>query len=770
MTLDLSKRVDVTDIISAIKSLTSEISGKLQGRTIAGHVGSDFIAKVNSFLLHYKHWIENSQNPVLGRKLTKLACCLSQPNLEGAANLVSYLQDVSKAKILPAEVVCHILRFLPRDSKELLPAYRACTKVSRLWNDFTLLCKVEFANFWKLPLSHIGFFSLHETLAFINRCNSGFTFLDLRSYSDVTDKQLRTIIRNNPSLQDLYIKDSAITGTGFERAFQLQHLKRLYLIYCYRINEIGISYLAKCATLQLTLIFENYMESKIEQVRQLPNLVALDVGNCECITKCGVEVISGLTNLKKLILKDASLSSSWQHFNQAELKNIAKLTNLEYLNLIGTDFNNTLIELLSPLTNLTFLALNGWHLTHEGFETISKNFTKLIELHINICHFEDPGTVNPLLALANLTRLSLRNWNGLYTQIDDLTALTNLETLDISQEELYHPFSVTDLKSLTSLQNLEKLNISGTFITDDELQSLASFPKLTELKMNYLDRITDQGLTSLGKISTLQVLSLQKRHNRDRPTAEGVLNLIGRNTETANLPVLTKINLKGFHLTNEAVQSLSRLKSLEHVSAFLSSKIEEEENSELFSLSTLTSLHLLNSPPGGKTFSTLAQLQNIKSFHFSPHNPDLFNSNHLVALLSIQNLTSLDLMACSQIEEHWLEKIAAHQKITELNLSCCISLKDAGIAALSSTPRLKTLMLDSTKITDRAILYLRSAKRITSLDLEGCVDLTDKAIKHLASMPHLLRVTLTHCPKMSKIAMQSLVKKGIAVTAWDKYF
>lgn len=99
--------------------------------------------------------------------------------------------------------------------------------------------------------------------------------------------------------------------------------------------------------------------------------------------------------------------------------------------------------------------------------------------------------------------------------VDDITTLTNVETLDLGAE------SITDdaLSRLHSLPRLKFLRLGGTGVTDAGLPRLAELTRLQWLELSYT-KVTDGGLERLVGLNQLHELHLEGTHVTDGAVAK----------------------------------------------------------------------------------------------------------------------------------------------------------------------------------------------------------------------------------------------------------
>ena len=265
-------------------------------------------------------------------------------------------------------------------------------------------------------------------------------------------------------------------------------------------------------------------ENRIEESRALKKDEEIEINlsdlalQDDTLARLAAE-LNGLTNLQHLNLSGTQVTDKG-------LKHLKGLTNLQHLNLSGTRVTDKGLKHLKGLTNLQYLNLYGTRVTDEGLKHL-KGLTNLQVLDLYGTQVTDEG----LEHLKGLTNLQVLNLSG--TQVTDeglehLKGLTNLQHLYL------YGTRVTDegLKHLKGLTNLQVLNLYGTRVTDEGLEHLKDLTNLQHLNL-YGTRVTDEGLEHLKGLTNLQRLYLYGI----RVTDEGLKRFIGAHPQGESLSV-----------------------------------------------------------------------------------------------------------------------------------------------------------------------------------------------------------------------------------------
>jgi len=126
------------------------------------------------------------------------------------------------------------------------------------------------------------------------------------------------------------------------------------------------------------------------------------------------------------------------------------------------------------------------------------------------------------------------------------------------------------------------------------------------------------------------------------------------------------------------------------------------------------------------------------------HAPPTDESN-LNPLLELKSLTILDLTK-SECSDEYLVKLCRTSRFRNtISILCAAMIPqmgDTAVAEMSKLPSLKTLVIDSSSVTDHGIAELSKSDTIKDLGIEHCTRLTDKSLAILSNMPSLQRIHL----------------------------
>lgn len=297
------------------------------------------------------------------------------------------------------------------------------------------------------------------------------------------------------------------------------------------------------STTSLVLDKQGLTDTVFPEIAQLYSLDSLSLaGN-------SISNITALSNMGGLVTLNLSDN------NIQELMPLASLTGLRTLYLD----NNPVTDLsaLCCLPNLTSLSLKGIEISPAQLEALSKSLPScaihtdasedkeqdisfggttfkadVTELDLSGMGLRD---ISALSACQKLVKLNLAD-----NQISDLSTLMNLpllEWLDISGNQ------VTDLRPLMGISRLTYVDAS-----DNAINSTAALSMMNGLKQLYLDNNPIRDFSGLRKVKSLEVLGLS-----GTGLSDGDMDYL------KNLTLLTGLNLEDNEaLTGEAVDALQQ--------------------------------------------------------------------------------------------------------------------------------------------------------------------------------------------------------------------
>jgi len=222
----------------------------------------------------------------------------------------------------------------------------------------------------------------------------------LSSGNPFSDKSLQ-VIGSLQLLEELAISGQAISDSGMDHIARLTNLKALSLYVCPNVTEAGLAKIASLKSLEELFVSRaDVTVPGLARLGGLTNLKKLIVGDLK--RGGGVLDISGLTGLEEVRLSLGR--ESGEFFTDEDLKCLANLKRIEWLQIGPRKFTDAGMVHLANLTNMERLGIGGPELTDDGLRHLA-GMKSLNHLTIDDGNITDAG----LGHLAGLKALSYLN-------------------------------------------------------------------------------------------------------------------------------------------------------------------------------------------------------------------------------------------------------------------------------------------------------------------------------------------------------------------------
>lgn len=401
-------------------------------------------------------------------------------------------------------------------------------------------------------------------------------------------------------LQEIYLEDTGILGTGLKYLVKLKSLKRLdlsnthvgdnelaYLVDLPSLKNLylwgtpttdaGMVHVGKIASLEALGLSQGVGNEGLAHLKSLANLHWLSAGN-RAITDEGLAHLASLTQMESLNLRETQVSDEGLvHLKQMKKlkrltlyetrvteKGLVHLKDLQYLENLDLLFGvtDTGLTHLSKLNSLKKITIDGESITEEGLALLSQ-MKSLEDVYVDNTDKMD-AIVGQLIRLFHLKALTLG------------TGLTDA--------------GLTQLKNMPSLQ---ELTVGPSQITGKGIASLAELPSLKVLCLHQMKLASADEWASFGKLSSLQCLTLM--HIRSQVTDAHIAHLAGlqflRELSIGAIIIRDRNAMYSMDVTDKGIGYISKLKSLERLS-LRGVKITDEGLQQLSKIPTLQWLDL----------------------------------------------------------------------------------------------------------------------------------------------------------------------------------
>lgn len=274
-----------------------------------------------------------------------------------------------------------------------------------------------------------------------------------------------------------------------------------------------------------------------------------------------------------------------------------------------------------------------------------------------------------------------------FTLADCKTMIHAAEQMTLAEELPEDPAAILEKFGASlrrDMDNVTEVKLWAIRTTDATLPLLKKFPSLVRLDAQ-TSNLQDRSLAGIAELTTLKSLDLRDLE----VTPEGISNLKA-------LTQLTDLSLGGRFNASPTVDVLKKLDQLP----------------------TLEQLHIEISNLTDETLSQLPVLPNLVELHLAGNNHGELNGSGLAHLAKFPKLTKLQ-FSLINITDDGLKSLGSCEAVTELSLTECQKITNAGIAHLVSLKQLAKLSIWRCEIDDAAIESLSQLKSVRKMSFGG---------------------------------------------------
>jgi Leucine-rich repeat (LRR) protein len=287
------------------------------------------------------------------------------------------------------------------------------------------------------------------------------------------------------------------------------------------------------------------------------------------------------------------------------------------------------------------------------------------------------------------------------------------------------------MKHIGGLRELEALRLYNTDITSKEIRILREFKKLKYLFLIHESQIDNAALATLSKMESLEVLQLYN----DKP----FFSEVGRVTD-AGLSSLGKMkSLRDLVIMDGKVRGpglahLSQLPSLQYLEIG-GKRLSEDVLEYVGRISSLKRFRFKSFSIGKTGFAHLSKLKELEELDLK----DKICLEELKILSGNSSLKKLKVKIKSSVDEDkMLELLSNFKKLEWLSIE---SVTNKGVSKLAELENLKTLEINSNLITDAGMSHIAKLNNLRSLRLVKC-KIGDEGFAKLASLGSLESIGL----------------------------
>jgi len=321
--------------------------------------------------------------------------------------------------------------------------------------------------------------------------------------------------------------------------------------------------------------------------------------------------------------------------------------------------------------------------------------------------------------IERLKKLRVLYCNGDYDvvweiiDISNLSTLINLQTLDISSNQL------TDISALSNLSNLSSLNLYSNQLKD--ISPLSNLSNLVSLDLHQ-NKLTD--ISPLSNLSNLSDLSLRSNQLTDISALSNLSNLSHLVLHQNNLVDVSPLsNLSYLLYLGLALNDLTDISPLSNLSKLSYLDIHANQISDIYPLSNLIDLEYLCLELNRiSDISPLSNLINLNGLDLN-----VTEVSDISPLSNLINLKELNL------DNNELLGISALSKLVNLNRLSLVGCNLTDISGLSNLLNLNKLDLSNNKISDISAL----AALISLNELK----LTENKISNISPLSNLINLS-----------------------------
>ncbi len=444
-------------------------------------------------------------------------------------------------------------------------------------------------------------------------------------------------------------------------------------------------------------------------------LQELQLRDCE-VTSAIAPELAKLTQLKSLGF------SRMPSIDDELMTAVASLPDLKVFSLFRGKVTDKGMAHLSCSRSLMSARVYGVAITDEGIASLAK-LPKLLSLDVYAAESYNPEILSEEGVQTKVTDVGLKHIGGC-PQLQSL----NIHGADVTLAGLQRLFqrcpdlrylalsrSAVDLGGLEAasvLSHLETIRVTGTELNDQDAKQLSQLKNLREIIGSF--HISNEGVEQLGSLQHLETLALSgKANDRCMPAI-------------ARLGNLKKLSIQSTKITDDGLELLKGMTKLEDVT---------------LTQAGFTSRCL-------QTVATWPNLHRLTLWNLNPRQDGKAEWSEISLLPS--KVRFLDLVDCPKIGDLQLRAIGSLANLESLSIQSRVlqRITDTGASYLARAPKLRSLTIRPSFITDQGLSSLQAIEALENLDIE-CVA-TSVGLENLGQHKRLKSLVISS-PDLSRM-------------------
>lgn len=500
-----------------------------------------------------------------------------------------------------------------------------------------------------------------------------------------TNEQAALLLRSLSLPRDWIEKLTLWHGTGKYDLTgiisKLPSLNSLELHCCNFTGEESIAFFAELGHLESLVIAGSSLVPLGEILPRTPLLRHLELNDCERIGDLGS--LAGLQLLKSLVVGCYRLTDD-------DLHHISKLSHLERLEISSCNsLTGAGLAHLSTMSRLRYLTVGNCAIGSTNLWFL-RSLPGLVGLKLEY----NDGITGHLQELSTLTNLESLDLNGCshLQRMAYISTLSRLERLDIS---LCGSITVESLMVVAGLPNLRELvAVSCRSINDvsllrmgevwRDLKEAALGPQLERLDITSCRNITETGLAVVRYLGKLRSLKAGGCHGISTADPTKVLQLHG----------LEELDVSGWELTGNGLKLLvSGLGELRRLHVEMGRHLTDVDLQSLCGIPSLEVLRIDSEQYNGKRYdlTPLGLMTGLRELHITGGCSSTDGMSFLGLLTRLERLSITDTHI---LTDEGLRVVAKLPELRELDLSSCDDITRVGIASLVASKSLRSIMAE----------------------------------------------------------------------------